>query len=446
MAFGSSNLRLNDETPTLDKRVPRPGDNRLVGDVDTSFVNNSFDRRAVQSGNPRRFCSNVGPNQKPVPTSIFDSVVSAETRSTFASEFNYTDRVEAVKQAGEKNRDFFKLNGAARESIAPARSQTRVSGTNVNDNLNTFGKGTIIISRSDEPGSQFMQNQTSGFLSTNANSNSSISGDVSAPKFVKVLPKNMTVRGYKWRKGINFLDKKFDDNATHSCTPGGLYFTDMQGISPFLTKDTDVWEVCLPSSAQFVEDPGILRKWRSDKVILIRKWDEVEFRSKFSKEINLPKFKIPNLQLECPEIGFELNDLIGSVEVGTDFDVAFNEEFFDYGKDTIGLVNTFATEIDKWYKPDKMNFSGEVIDSLNKLKANPPSNIKGKALETLRAIDPENDLAKFKLDNFAIPCADGVQIPADNFKDGLGKLKVGVQKLPNQAKQAKENAFKKFGY
>ncbi|UFX99757.1 ankyrin repeat protein [Megavirus baoshan] len=83
--------------------------------------------------------------------------------------------------------------------------------------------------------------------------------------YYKILGANFNQKGYQYHKGLNVLDKPFENNG--SCVPGGLYFTNIENIFKFINYGVYLVKVTIPEDAQMVKDPDN-DKWRADKIII----------------------------------------------------------------------------------------------------------------------------------------------------------------------------------
>lgn len=265
------------------------------------------------------------------------------------------------------------------------------------------------------------------------------------PMFVKVLPKSMNTRGYQWRQGLNSIPV-FDSNPVNSCSENGLYFTDLIGLSTFMKPNVDVWQVCIPKGAEWVKDPGIQRKWRASQVILVRKYDGPDL-SKLAELMNLPPFRVPDLTLPCKTIATLIEDLTDN-----NFDVVFNNEFFDYALGAVDLVKEFPEQADKWMDADRLLGNIPASREIAALKETAMIGIKGDALKMIKSIDPINDIA----DNVkaqANECLDGIKEATNKVVTDVKTMNIGVgvgtgsvMKLGAKTSVAKLAAIKKFGF
>ena len=72
-----------------------------------------------------------------------------------------------------------------------------------------------------------------------------------ATVYHKVLNKEETYNGYKYRDSLNEHDIEFDENPDHSCDLGGLYFAAKEGIYEFLYMGDHKREVTLWANANW---------------------------------------------------------------------------------------------------------------------------------------------------------------------------------------------------
>ncbi|MDD4081916.1 MAG: ankyrin repeat domain-containing protein [Sphaerochaetaceae bacterium] len=83
--------------------------------------------------------------------------------------------------------------------------------------------------------------------------------------FYKILNKTENHYGLKYKSGLNIDPIEFNPYGT--CEPGGIYFS-REDILAFLDYGPWIRKVTLPEDAQVYENPGKIRKWKADKVIL----------------------------------------------------------------------------------------------------------------------------------------------------------------------------------
>ena len=103
-------------------------------------------------------------------------------------------------------------------------------------------------------------------------------------KFYKIMSKNETHNGLKYKTGLNRDPLPFNPHG--DCTPGGIYYTDAKNIFYFLSYGPWTREVTLPKDARIYQNPGTPLKWKADKVRLgpRHKWYSVEVLKNLIKE------------------------------------------------------------------------------------------------------------------------------------------------------------------
>ena len=90
----------------------------------------------------------------------------------------------------------------------------------------------------------------------------------------KITNENEYHNDHQYQTGLNVLNKKFNDDAKKSCSPGGLYFTDIKNIFKFLNHGIYLREITLPTDDpefMMIQDPDG-DKWRANKIILGKRW------------------------------------------------------------------------------------------------------------------------------------------------------------------------------
>ena len=55
--------------------------------------------------------------------------------------------------------------------------------------------------------------------------------------YYKILNEKGIHYNYQYVDGLNVLQETFDDDPTHSCCPGGFYFTTLEHIHNFYNYD-----------------------------------------------------------------------------------------------------------------------------------------------------------------------------------------------------------------
>ena len=93
--------------------------------------------------------------------------------------------------------------------------------------------------------------------------------------YFKITNTNENHHGFQYVDGLNILNEEFNDNATASCCPGGLYFTNIQNIFKFLDYGIYLREIILPidnPDFRLVKDPDG-DKWRANMIILGTRYD-----------------------------------------------------------------------------------------------------------------------------------------------------------------------------
>jgi len=83
--------------------------------------------------------------------------------------------------------------------------------------------------------------------------------------FYKILNKTENHYGLKYKSGLNIDPIEFNPYGT--CEPGGIYFS-REDILAFIDHGIWIRKVTLPEDARVYENPGKIRKWKADKVIL----------------------------------------------------------------------------------------------------------------------------------------------------------------------------------
>jgi len=83
--------------------------------------------------------------------------------------------------------------------------------------------------------------------------------------FYKITNSKEIHRNFKYKNGLNVLDKGFD--VYGSCAPGGLYFTTLEHLHHYYYYGIWIRKITLPDDAQVVKDSHG-NKWRADKIIL----------------------------------------------------------------------------------------------------------------------------------------------------------------------------------
>ena len=74
----------------------------------------------------------------------------------------------------------------------------------------------------------------------------------------------------QYQTGLNVYTGKFKEESSN--VPNGLYFTDKDNITFFYDYGISVREVTIPEGARVVLDPYKHTQWRTDKIILGKKY------------------------------------------------------------------------------------------------------------------------------------------------------------------------------
>ena len=88
-------------------------------------------------------------------------------------------------------------------------------------------------------------------------------------KYYKLLSKDETHRGNKFKTGLNVDDQAFDPHG--DCESGGIYFAREDILGFLYMHDYWIREVTLPEDARVYKNPGKPVKWKADKVILSKR-------------------------------------------------------------------------------------------------------------------------------------------------------------------------------
>jgi len=87
--------------------------------------------------------------------------------------------------------------------------------------------------------------------------------------YYKILNEKEKHHKMQYKTGLNIDLLPF--NPSGNCQPGGIYFAE-KDILGFLNYGPWIRKVTLPEDAQVYENPGLPKKWKSNKVILGRKY------------------------------------------------------------------------------------------------------------------------------------------------------------------------------
>jgi ankyrin repeat protein len=85
-------------------------------------------------------------------------------------------------------------------------------------------------------------------------------------KFYKITNKNETHNGMTYHDGLN--EDVLPFNPSGDCTPGGIYFTDVENILAFIEYGPWLREVTIPKGGKVYQNPGTPKKWKARRVIL----------------------------------------------------------------------------------------------------------------------------------------------------------------------------------
>jgi hypothetical protein len=101
-------------------------------------------------------------------------------------------------------------------------------------------------------------------------------------KFYKITNKNETHNGMTYHDGLN--EDVLPFNPSGDCTPGGIYFTDVENILAFMEYDSWLREVTIPEGEEIYENPGNPKKWKAHRVVLGERKPLVDFLPKLLEE------------------------------------------------------------------------------------------------------------------------------------------------------------------
>lgn len=420
MAFGTANPPLAAQH-SLDDRIPILGGEYLMTRANIK-PQDAYPDQAIQEQllkvDFEKDCMNqeIMNQEKPLDMKKKLENLLKSTKIVVATDSKIPGMAKSAKDNYDKLKAQRKAKGESSSFKDVVLESIKAGAKNLAKDAKAFGSKELKKARSTWDNYVEMQKNTLKGLETELKDTAALL--TQNPVFVKVLPKNMITRGYQWRQGLNTIDV-FDDDPVNSCSENGLYFTDLLGLSTFLKPDVDVWQICIPFGSQWVKDPGIQRKWRANQVVLVRKYDGPDL-SGLAKLMNLPDFRIPDLTLPCKTIADAINDL-----TDLNFDVVFNNEFFDYASGAVDLIQKFPDKADKILNTDRIIGNIPLANELIELKNSPKKGIKGLALKAINDIDPTADIAE-NLKAQATKCTTGIKEAVNNVGDAVTDIHVGV--------------------
>jgi Ankyrin repeats (3 copies) len=98
---------------------------------------------------------------------------------------------------------------------------------------------------------------------------------MSEQRYFKITNQDEVHYGFQYCTGLNIDVLPFSE--TGICVPGGLYFTTAEYLHNFFDNGRWIREVSLPENARWIKvessDHSVPSKWRSDSLILGRRWD-----------------------------------------------------------------------------------------------------------------------------------------------------------------------------
>jgi len=83
--------------------------------------------------------------------------------------------------------------------------------------------------------------------------------------YYKILNEKECHHNLQYKTGLNIDHQKF--NPSGNCTSGGIYFS-REDIFAFINYGPWIRKVTIPEDARIYENPGEIKKWKADKVIL----------------------------------------------------------------------------------------------------------------------------------------------------------------------------------
>ena len=126
---------------------------------------------------------------------------------------------------------------------------------------------------------------------------------------------------FQYVDGLNILIDEFDDDPSHSCVAGGLYFSDAANIFKFLGYGIYLREVILPTdnpNFKMVKDPKG-DKWRANMIILGKRYDlSMTDTFKYLVELGANIYAENNLALRLSAAQGDLEIVKYLVENGAD--------------------------------------------------------------------------------------------------------------------------------
>ena len=118
--------------------------------------------------------------------------------------------------------------------------------------------------------------------------------------YYKITNTDECHKGLQYHDGLVVDPKEFDNDLTHSCTKGGIYFTTKEHLHKFINYGKWIRPVTIPEGAQVILDPQG-DKYRANKLFLHpRKSMKFYFTDLFNKR-TFPKAEYWYLARYCPE-------------------------------------------------------------------------------------------------------------------------------------------------
>ncbi len=157
--------------------------------------------------------------------------------------------------------------------------------------------------------------------------------------YYKITNKEECHNGLQYHDGLIIDPKPFDDDPTHSCVKGGIYFTTKEHLHKFFKHGCWIRPVKIPKDAKVIRDPSN-NKYRANKLFFLSRKD---FRFYFDNLFDKKTF---------PKEDYYFLAMYNSEH----FDIWFDKELFPHD-DYYYLARYCSEYFHKWF--DKETFPKE---------------------------------------------------------------------------------------